>query len=101
MIRGAEQRPALMVDQDRLATADGRVHDFNLMPPAAKVLNHVRREGWLELQPACRCEAARRVGSLLNVQTEVENLGEEIDVAGSLILAAHDAEGQDRAPALH
>src|SRR5260221_8016682 len=97
----ADQHPALPVDLDDLAAAHAFRLPLDLVAAADEVGGDLPRDGVLEAQHPLEGVAARRVRRFLRVAAAVDHLGEDLDVADRLVVAAHDAERHHRAAVLH
>jgi hypothetical protein len=87
-----EQDPACGIDQNALEAAQWLVGPHDAMAATGEIGENIRRNRGPERQRAIEGKAARHVRGLLRVALAVEELRQDMGVAGGLVLAAHHAE---------
>ena len=101
MIGGPEQNTALVVDANGLAAADRLLRPADVVAARRQIVLDRGRYRRFQREHAVEREGSRRLGGRLDVEAEIKNVGNQVGVAGGLIVPAHHAERHHRASILH
>src|SRR5256885_13916934 len=92
MVRCAEQHTAVVINPDRLAAADRLLREAGVMSAPNQFVPNGRRDRRLQRQHTVERKRARRFSGGLDVHLHIEYIGEQVGMAGGLVMSAHDTE---------